>query len=1015
MDLRIDALSVRGWMALCVPTAREFDAGAGHAEHGSRPKNTHSIVFLMAWLLFFGIGLEATTAHAQERPLHARIDQHASGSADWLVAAPTDDALSLRRLSLDLRNVVPSSEELDAFAADGTEGRWQRWVDKFLTDPLHRERLVDWYDKTLMQRRPFQHVDRPTWLAHLRYVVDTKVPLDQWLRDTLQSHWWNRSQRAQQRFYLDRGGDPHAIARDLGRVLFGRDMQCAQCHDHPQIDDYLQIDYHGLLAFVSAGTMVEGKTTDDKGAEQKLQMYVEKAPGDAPFESVFNKGVPFRSATRLPGAAEKMETYLPPDGRYNPQPMPEAFAGLPNPPSSSRRGLLASQLNGANRPFAENWANRIWALMLGRGLVHPLDMHHFDNPASNPALLAELTDALVASQFDVSSILREIALSQTYRRGRITPLHSHVGPNAVVSTSDPQIQTWLSSVPTWIEEQKTLEEQSERNRSAREASLELAFNAWREIQKERVALRAELDAAESSFNESHKKWNDAVNAANLAASTLANLTQKIAHLDEASVALEKAKALGDDADIQSTLAATRAKSEALRPQLVPLEQSLANANQARDGAHQAQELERSKWQSIVDRLLPVEQRLADADRATVEARAAHQTARRESAWHQTRIVQLERLQHWLQLSQQWHSTNAQPAQLAQQRRPLNESLVAVMANTTSAEQSLAMVAIRSSEREAQRRRLDEASALNQSQQEQLARAKTALLETSGLLKEPTATNVAIQAIDESMTERSTRQLAIEAEIAANVAQQTQMDADMLSAQSMLQSAKSAFEEHSREIAKIDGLLAESQTLLNKLQEECGLLRAEVEQDLESQLCIATERALSPEQFGWSLLMVTGQFPYFVQVERNELEKQSPLPPEATPETRFLRELQATRGAVDKLQGNIDGFSNLYASGVGQTSDDFFASPDQALFVSNGGSVVAWSAPNGSNVTSKVVQATDPLQASRTLIWSLLAREPSPTEQQWMATELSANAERKPAVAQELVWGVLAGVEFRLYP
>jgi hypothetical protein len=37
----------------------------------------------------------------------------------------------------------------------------------------------------------------------------------------------------------------------LAGCFFGMDLQCAQCHDHPLVDHYLQSDYYGLLAFVN--------------------------------------------------------------------------------------------------------------------------------------------------------------------------------------------------------------------------------------------------------------------------------------------------------------------------------------------------------------------------------------------------------------------------------------------------------------------------------------------------------------------------------------------------------------------------------------------------------------------------------------------------------------------------------------------------------------------------------------------------------------------------------------------
>ena len=49
---------------------------------------------------------------------------------------------------------------------------------------------------------------------------------------------------------------------------------------------------------------------------------------------------------------------------------------------------LADELTAAdNRDFALNFANRMWWVMMGRGLVDPLDLRHADNPPSPPELL----------------------------------------------------------------------------------------------------------------------------------------------------------------------------------------------------------------------------------------------------------------------------------------------------------------------------------------------------------------------------------------------------------------------------------------------------------------------------------------------------------------------------------------------------------------------------------------------------------------------------------------------------
>src|SRR5262249_50254538 len=68
-----------------------------------------------------------------------------------------------------------------------------------------------------------------------------------------------------------------------------------------------------------------------------------------------------------------------------------------------------------------NIANRLWALMMGRGLVDPLDRDHPDNPPSHPELLTLLADEFAVMKFDMRVFLRELALSQTYQRSSLPP------------------------------------------------------------------------------------------------------------------------------------------------------------------------------------------------------------------------------------------------------------------------------------------------------------------------------------------------------------------------------------------------------------------------------------------------------------------------------------------------------------------------------------------------------------------------------------------------------------------
>jgi len=54
--------------------------------------------------------------------------------------------------------------------------------------------------------------------------------------------------------------------------------------------------------------------------------------------------------------------------------------------------------------------------MLGRGLVHPVDFQHSDNPPSQPELLDLLAAEFRNAKYDIKWLLRELALTRSYQR-----------------------------------------------------------------------------------------------------------------------------------------------------------------------------------------------------------------------------------------------------------------------------------------------------------------------------------------------------------------------------------------------------------------------------------------------------------------------------------------------------------------------------------------------------------------------------------------------------------------------
>ena len=62
-----------------------------------------------------------------------------------------------------------------------------------------------------------------------------------------------------------------------------------------------------------------------------------------------------------------------------------------------------------------SYVNRLWAYMLGVGLIEPIDDIRAGNPATNPQLLDALTEEFVKSNFDTRHMITLICKSRTYQ------------------------------------------------------------------------------------------------------------------------------------------------------------------------------------------------------------------------------------------------------------------------------------------------------------------------------------------------------------------------------------------------------------------------------------------------------------------------------------------------------------------------------------------------------------------------------------------------------------------------
>ncbi|HAD59969.1 MAG TPA: hypothetical protein DCG12_12055, partial [Planctomycetaceae bacterium] len=342
--------------------------------------------------------------YADEPPLHQRIDTVFETSAVGPLAPAASDLTFARRLYLDLVGRIPSIKEIRVFQTLPAESRRSQLVDQLLASEEYPVHMATVFDIMLMERRGGKHVQTAAFRAWLKESFEQDKPFNVLASELIAAEAAD-GKNVRAAFILEREVEPNLVTREISRMFFGRDMQCAQCHDHPNVDDYKQEDYYGILAFMNRTSLFQ----PDK---KKPAVLSETADSQTSFKSVFTERAAF-TAPRVPGEAEVIEPIFTAGEEYTVR-ATKTVAAVPK--YSRRKRLSEIVASGNNEYFRRNIANRLWAHVMGRGLVHPVDMHHSSNPPTNPQLMALLADGIAEQKFSVREYLRQLVLTDVYRR-----------------------------------------------------------------------------------------------------------------------------------------------------------------------------------------------------------------------------------------------------------------------------------------------------------------------------------------------------------------------------------------------------------------------------------------------------------------------------------------------------------------------------------------------------------------------------------------------------------------------
>ena len=193
-------------------------------------------------------------------------------AAGLTLSRPADKRTLIRRATLDLWGIPPTSAEVEAFVDDSSADAFERLVDRLLASPRYGERWGrHWLDVaryadtkgyvfTQDRRYPYAYTYRDYVIAAL----NADMPYDQFIIQQIAADQLPRGDNLKplaamgfltvgRRFLLDQNEIIDDRIDVVTRGLLGLTVTCARCHDH-KYDPIPTEDYYSLYGVFASST-----------------------------------------------------------------------------------------------------------------------------------------------------------------------------------------------------------------------------------------------------------------------------------------------------------------------------------------------------------------------------------------------------------------------------------------------------------------------------------------------------------------------------------------------------------------------------------------------------------------------------------------------------------------------------------------------------------------------------------------------------------------------------------------
>jgi hypothetical protein len=333
-----------------------------------------------------------------------------------------DDAEFLRRVYLDITGRIPTCDQAVAFLDDNSADKRAKLIDELLNRPEYGLHLATIWRDLMIDRSSDMNGVRSnyswefvTWLA--RQLNDDRG-WNEIVTDMLVAEGEAKTNPATTLILANRMNDfprPEILIGSVGKLFLGIQIGCAQCHDHPYVNEWHQDDFWGLAAFFS---QLRDHNMDANGGSRApvlKETPIEDAERDRRYANQLKR---LALIPAEPGAKIAV-----PDGSAPGETLRVVNAKflLGDQPALSEQGPYRPQFAAwltadVNPYFAKAAVNRLWAHFFAIGLVNPIDDMSPLNRPSHPEILDLLAKELVAADFRLKHLVRCVCNSPAYQR-----------------------------------------------------------------------------------------------------------------------------------------------------------------------------------------------------------------------------------------------------------------------------------------------------------------------------------------------------------------------------------------------------------------------------------------------------------------------------------------------------------------------------------------------------------------------------------------------------------------------